>query len=438
VSTDTNFIDQVRSNGIVGAGGAGFPTYAKLKASVDTLIINGAECEPLLHKDKELLKHFCDELIEGMAQIQAHLGAKETILGIKGKYLEVIELLTPKLREGMRIHPLGDFYPAGDEFVLVYDTIGKVIPRGGLPIHVGAVVMNVETILNVARAKPVTTKFLTVAGAVNHPQTVEVPIGVTYRSVIEACGGAKVEPYALITGGTMMGRLAENLDDPITKTTGGLLVFPEDHPLILKYSRTESDVRLIGKSACDQCSFCTEMCPRYLLGHPIEPHKAMRALGFSHDKLQLVVGTNYCCECNLCSLIACPEDLAPKDICAINKRELREQKISYPEDIPDRQVHGMREGRQTPISRLITKLGLNCFENKGPLTDINMSPQQVNLPMRQHVGAPAQPVVSVGDRVKQGDLIGAVDNDQLGTPIHASIDGIVKLAQDTHIIIEQG
>ena len=77
-------------------------------------------------------------------------------------------------------------------------------------------------------------------------------------------------------------------------------------------------------------------------------------------------------------------------------------------------------------------------ENKGPLTDINMSPQQVNILMQQHVGAPAQPVVSVGDRVKQGDLIGAVDNDQLGTPIHASIDGIVKLAQDTNIIIEQG
>ncbi len=437
VKTDLSFIDRIRANGVVGSGGAGFPTYAKLKAEVQTLIINGAECEPLLHKDKELLKHYGDEFLEGMARIQAHLGVDEAILGIKGKYSDVIESLTPKLRPGMRIHPLGDYYPTGDEFVLVYEVTGKVIPRGGLPLHVGCVVVNVETVLNVARERPVTTKFLTVAGAVHHPMTVEVPLGVSYRSVIEATGGASVEPYAVLVGGVMMGRLATNLDDPVTKTTGGLLVFPIDHPLIVRYRQTEAQVRIIGKSSCDQCSFCTELCPRYLLGHPIEPHKSMRGLVFSHDKLPQVLGSSFCCECNLCSLISCPEDLDPKNVCVYYKREMREEKLSYPKDIPDRPVHGMREGRQTPISRLMTKLGLKQFTNKGPLTAISIQTDRVVLPLRQHVGVPAQPVVSPGARVKTGDVVGSVDESQLGVPIHASIDGVVREVTEKQIVIER-
>ncbi|MGC9329098.1 MAG: 4Fe-4S dicluster domain-containing protein [Candidatus Hinthialibacter sp.] len=437
MTTNAAFIDRIRAHGVVGSGGAGFPTYAKLKTSVKTLIINGAECEPLLHKDKELLKHYSDEFLEGMAQIQAHLGAEESILGIKGKYTEVIDILTPKLRGGMRIHRLGDFYPAGDEFVLVYETTGKVIPRGGLPLHVDCVVMNVETVLNVAHDRPVTTKFLTVAGAVNDPKTVEVPIGASYRSVIEASGGAQIEPYAVLVGGAMMGRLAASLDDPVTKTTGGLLVFPEDHPLIMRYRRTEAEVRLIGKSACDQCTFCTELCPRYLLGHPIEPHKSMRGLVFSHDKLPQVIGSMYCCECNLCTLISCPEDLDPKNVCVYYKRDMREQKIAYPEDIPDRPVHSMREGRQVPISRLITKLGLQQYVNKGPLTEIQTSCDSVAIALRQHVGAPAKPTASAGDRVRKGDVIGQVEENQLGAPIHSSIDGVVREVTEKYILIDR-
>lgn len=435
MKSDTNFIDCIRANGVVGSGGAGFPTYAKLKADVQTLIVNGAECEPLLHKDKELLKNYGSEFLEGLAQVKAYLGVEEAIIGIKGKYTEVIDLLTPQLRDGMRIHPLGDFYPAGDEFVLVYEATGKVIPRGGLPLHVGCVVMNVETVLNVARQRPVTTKFLTVAGAVNEPKTVEVPLGVSFRSVIEACGGAKVEPYALLVGGVMMGRLAKSLDDPITKTTGGLLVFPEDHPLVVKYKRSEMEVRLIGKSSCDQCSYCTELCPRYLLGHPIEPHKSMRGLVFSQDKLPQVIGSAFCCECNLCSLISCPEDLDPKNVCVYYKRDMREQKISYPKEVSDRPVHGMREGRQVPVSRLMTKLGLKQYTNKGPLTPITLQFDTVTIPLRQHVGAPAKAVVAPGARVRIGDVIGAVDAEQLGAPVHASIDGVVREVTETHVIL---
>ncbi|MBI1389718.1 MAG: electron transport complex protein RnfC [bacterium] len=434
-SSSAELMDLLRRNGVVGAGGAGFPAYAKLKTPVRTFLLNGAECEPLLHKDKELLKHFVDDVIRGVAMVRDALQAEEAVLGVKNKYHNVIELLESRLEEGMRVHPLPDVYPAGDEFVLVYEATGRVIPPGGLPLHVGAVVMNVETVINIARGAPVTSKYLTVAGAVHEPQTVEVPIGVSIRSVIEACGGAKVEPFTVLTGGAMMGKLPASLDDPITKTTGGLLVFPVDHPLIHKYQRSAASIRLIGKSACDQCSFCTELCPRYLLGHPIEPHKAMRALGFSHEKLSLVAGATFCCECNICSLIACPEDLDPKNVCVMNKAELRAQNFKYPDGPPQRDVHGMRVGRQTPVKRLIVKLGLSSYVNKGPLTEVKPRVESVTLPMRQHVGAPAKPRVKPGDRVTVGQTIGSVDPDQLGCDVHASVNGVVREVDENRVVI---
>ncbi len=434
----SSFQERVRAHGIVGAGGAGFPTYAKLGQTVETFIVNGAECEPLLHKDKELMRHYGEALAEGMAKIQGALQAREAVLAVKEKYEDVIASMKKRLPKGMRVRPLGDFYPAGDEQVIVHEVTGRVVPRGGLPLHVGAVVMNVETVLNIAWDQPVTHTYMTVAGAVPEPKSVKVPVGMSIREVIQACGGTNVEPFAVLSGGVMMGKLATRLDDPVTKTTGGLLVFPDDHPLITRYRRDYKAINRIGKSACDQCSFCTELCPRYLLGHPIEPHKAMRALEFSHDKLALVVGTHFCCECNLCSLIACPEDLDPKNVCVQNKIQLREQKIFYPKEIPDRPIHGMAEGRRTPVKRLFAKLGLNRFDNRGPLSDLMFDPVRVTIPLRQHAGAPAVASVQKGDRVRRGDSIGQVPRDQLGADVHASIDGVVESVSDTCVVIGKG
>ncbi len=429
---------RLKQNGVVGAGGAGFPTYAKLKPPIDTLIINGAECEPLLHKDKELLKKHGETILQGMARMRDFVQAKEAVLGIKDKYTDTINLLTPLLPQGVRMHPLGDFYPAGDEFVLVYEVTGNVIPRGGLPIHVGALVMNVETVLNFMLERPVTHKHLTVAGAVNDPKTARVPLGTSFQDVIEACGGASVQDFEVLSGGVMMGRLATDLRVPVTKTTGGLIVFPSDHPLIRKYSRDATEINRIGKSACDQCSFCTELCPRYLLGHPIQPHLAMRSLVFSQEHESFILGAQFCCECNLCTMIACPEDLDPKNVCVMNKQELREHNLSYPEDVEDRPVHGMLEGRRTPLTRLFKKLGLNEFVNKGPFVDVNFSPERVTLPLKQHVGAPAKPIVQEGNRVNKGQMIAECSEEDLGVCIHASIDGTINRITDSEIEIQKG
>lgn len=430
--------DSIAENGIVGAGGAGFPTSVKLQRKAETYIVNAAECEPLLHKDKELLLHYAAEMLTGLRAAMERVGARRGVIGIKEKYEEVIHSLHPLLPNDMEICPLRDAYPAGDEFILVYDVTGRVIPPGGLPLDVGAVVSNVETLINIARNRPVTRKYLTVAGAVAEPVTLHVPIGMAFGELIRAAGGATVNPFEVLVGGAMMAHLAQDLQRPVTKTTGGLIVLPRDHALTRRYLRTWAAQDRIGKSACDQCSFCTELCPRYLLGHPIEPHKAMRALCFAPDKDRLMMGTLYCCECNLCSLFSCPEDLDPKDVCAHDKKTARQRGLGWhgrPEDI---HPHPVANQRRIPTHRLMAKLGLSGFRNVGPLEDRPLVPRQVTIPLQQHVGTPAVPTVRPGEAVHAGDLIASPPVGKLGANIHASIDGTVRAIEGTVVIERSG
>ena len=180
----------------------------------------------------------------------------------------MIDLLRAKLPASMDVAPLRDAYPAGDEFILVYDVLGRVIPPGGIPLAVGAVVMNVETAMNVAHAadQPVTEKYLTVAGAVAEPVTLRVPLGVTLAQCVAAAGGPTIPDANYIVGGVMMGYLEENHDALVDKTTGGVIVLPDDHVVVRRRRQDWKQIARIGRSACDQCSFCTELCPRWLLG----------------------------------------------------------------------------------------------------------------------------------------------------------------------------
>lgn len=419
-------LQRTRSLGIVGAGGAGFPLYKKLERPAEILILNAAECEPLLHKDKEVLHAFGDRVLDGMAQAMAQVAATGGILAIKAKYEDLIAQLTePARTRGISVFPLGDFYPAGDEFVTVYEATGRIIPPGGLPLDVGCVVCNVETMLNLALDQPVTHKFLTVGGSVDAPVTVHAPLGLSFGDLVDSLGVDRSRIGSVLVGGVMMGRLMESWDEVVTRTTGALLCFPPDHPLPRRYQADGRQRDIIGKSACDQCSFCTELCPRYLLGHPVEPHLAMRGLGFHLAGDAMVLGSQFCCECNLCSLYSCPEDLFPKDACADNKHRMRAEGVQHPDTgSVTAKVHSMQEFRHVPVSSLMKKLGLLEFTNVGPLVDVEWGGDAVRLPLTQHVGQPAIPQVEVGQRVEVGDEIARAP-EGLGVPIHASIRGTV-------------
>jgi len=419
-------IERVAENGIVGAGGAGFPAAVKLKTRAETVIVNGAECEPLLHKDKELLKHHSQALLAGVRIVMEAVGAAHGILGIKGKYADVITEIEPHLTAGLSVHPLADSYPTGDEFILVKDVTRRVIPPGGLPGDVGAVVFNVETLVNIGLDRPVTHKHLTVAGAVAGPVTLRLPVGLSIGEAIAAAGGATVDEFGVLVGGVMMARLADGLDEPITKTTGGIVVLPRTHRLLARYAAPRQAIERINRSACDQCRFCTELCPRYLLGHPVEPHRAMLAGGFAPAPDRLVAGALYCCECNLCTLYSCPEDLDPKSACAFAKPAARERGLTWQGDPNDVAPHALFSSRRVPTRRLKRKLGLEAFADVGALEDRSLSPRRVVLPLKQHAGPPALPTVRSGERVAIGDLVAAPAAGTLGASIHASISGRVQ------------
>ncbi len=432
--------DKIQQAGVVGAGGAGFPAHAKAAARVDCVIANGAECEPLVHKDFELMVRYPQRIVDGLKLIMESTGAKQGIIGVKEKNKAAVDAISSAIdTKNIRLHLLGDFYPSGDEYILVYEATKRLIPPQGIPIDVGIVVNNVETLYNIALAaddQPVTEKFITVAGAVDNPQSCAVPVGMSYRDAIAGAGGANVREFALFVGGIMMGKLETNLDLPITKTTAALIVLPVDHTLVQRRSQPERVMHRIGKSACDQCTYCTELCPRYILGYDVQPHKVMRSLSFTSTGEQ--IWNQYaqlCCACGLCTLYACPESLFPKEACDKGKRDLREQGIKWSGKM-EVAPHPMYEGRRTPLKQLVKRLGVAEYDRPSEFSSTERRPGKVEIPLLQHVGSPAQSTVLVGQTVHKGECIGEVPHGALGARVHASIAGVVRSVNET-IVIEK-
>jgi Na+-translocating ferredoxin:NAD+ oxidoreductase RnfC subunit len=435
-----NLHERVREAGVVGAGGAGFPTHVKAGSRVEYVLANGAECEPLLHKDRELMIHFPERVVAGLELLVAATGARHGIIGIKEKNKPAIDALTGVLGGDLRIHTLGDFYPSGDEYILVYEATRRLIPSQGIPLDVGIVVNNVETLYNIATAvegAPVIEKWITVAGAVREPRTLLAPVGLSYREAIGLAGGASVKDFAVFVSGVMMGTLTTDLELPVTKTCAGLIVLPVDHALVTRMRQPEKAMRRIGKSACDQCTYCTELCPRFTLGYDVQPHKVMRGLGFTATGTELWnQSAVLCCACGLCTLYACPEALFPKEACDRAKLDLKAQKIEF-SGRREVQPHPMYEYRRTPLKQLIQRLGLAEYDHEAPFTRTDYRASRVVLPLAQHMGAPAQAVVAVGERVEAGQLVGEIPEGALGARVHASIGGVVR-AVNGSVVIESG
>ncbi len=421
--------DKVRDAGVVGAGGGGFPTHVKLTAEADTVIANGAECEPLLHKDAAVMEHQAAQMVRGIELAMDAVGAKDGVVGVKAKKKAAVEAVREAVSGSrVRLELLGDYYPAGDEYDLVYTVTGRLIPPAGIPLNVGVVVCNVETFVNVAAAdqgQPVTRKTVTLAGAVNQPQTVTVPIGMSFREAIEATGGFATANPVYMVGGLMMGLVSEDLDTPISKTATGVVVLPREHHVIERRLKPPEIQNQIGKSACDQCRYCTEYCPRFLLGYAVEPHQVMRSLAFTETgKEHWNDWAALCCACGLCTLYGCPEELYPKEACDQSKDEMRASGLKWTGNM-EVKVHPMRDGRRVPIKTLARRLHVEDYEAPAPLLPQALKTSHVTLPLKQHAGAPNEAIVNPGDEVKSGQPIGRVPEKALGAVVHAPFSGRV-------------
>ena len=276
-------------------------------------------------------------------------------------------------------------------------------------------------------------KYLSVTGEVREPVMLRVPIGTSFRECV-TLAGARLSAYAVVNGGPMMGLVLsepEKIDAAVvTKTTGSILVLPPDHYLVERSKLKMQRIRLQSRSACIQCRYCTDLCPRWLIGQEMEPHMVMRGLwmeGRIKDDEEFVRafgGAMNCCSCGICELYACPMNLSPRRVNEYFKGVLRSRGLESKVD-PHPAARDSFTGRLIPTERIVARLGLRDYYPGHAARCLEYTPKEVCIPFRQSIGRAAGAVVEEGARVKRGDLI-ARAAEGLSSNIYASIDGIVK------------
>ena len=299
IETLEDFVDAVRASGIVGLGGAGFPTAAKLRVKnldqVDTIVINGAECEPYITSDTRTMIDRSEDVMEGAKLVKKFLQVRKLIFGIEDNKPTCIRMYREfvKNEPGMEVQSLPSLYPQGGEKVLIYHTTGRIVPEGKLPLDVGVVVLNCTTLANIASycrtGMPLVEKCITVDGsAVLKPKNVIVPIGMRLNDVFEACGGFKEEPRKVLYGGPMMGIAVPDLDQPVLKNTNAVIAL------------NEADSVPRTPTACIRCGKCIDNCPLRLM-----PREMINAFETNNIPLLIELKVNLCMECGCCSY-GCP------------------------------------------------------------------------------------------------------------------------------------
>lgn len=436
----------IKNAGIVGAGGAGFPTHVKLSAKVDTLIVNGAECEPLINVDKQLMEKNFEDVYKGLQAAVELTGATQIFIAIKEKYKLAKGKMMAFKSSGsadidFNIFELGNFYPAGDEQVLVNEVTSQIVPEGGIPLNVGVIVINVETLLNIAKAlngKNVIEKYVTINGEIKNPRTFKVPVGTPVSLLIDYCGGTKVDEVTYLDGGPMMGKVIDPHDYYIKKTTKSIVVLPNDNIVIKNKLRDIKSALKRAQAICLSCRMCTDLCPRYLLGHDLFPDEMMKKLykgQITDEELKNYDFAFLCCDCGLCELYSCVVDLSARSIFNYLKEEFAKRGIKNTHLRKDLEVNEFRDYRKVPIPRLLKRLEIEKYDSKTPLESFDIKLDKVRLYLSQSIGEPPTPVIKEGDKVSANQLIAEIQQGKLGANLHSSIDGTVDEITSEYIDI---
>lgn len=325
VTNYDEFVAAVRASGIVGLGGAGFPTCVKLSvkdlSKVDYVILNGAECEPYITADTLTMTDRAEEIFEGIQLLEKYLGVKNVIIGIEDNKPEAIAAMRELSAKdsAIQVKALPASYPQGGEKVLIYNTVGRVVPEGKLPLDAGCIVMNVTTCACIAQyvktGMPLIEKCLTVDGsAVANPKNVIAPIGASMKDVFDFCGGFKEEPKKVLYGGPMMGIAVPDLNQPILKSTNAILAF------------NAKEAERPEETPCIHCGNCINHCPMRL-----NPPAIAKALNQKDGAALMELKPNLCMECGACVFV-CP---ARRNIVArhkLAKIELRNYQTKLAEE----------------------------------------------------------------------------------------------------------
>lgn len=425
-------------NGIEGAGGAGFPSYAKLAEGANLLLINGSECEPLLYTDYVILKNELTLVLSGIEEVLSHTGINKALLAIKEHTSKRLGLSDgERLSDKIYVKALPNVYPLGDEIGLIYEATGRLVKPGRLPITEGVIVYNVETMYNLGACvrfgEPVTKKYLTVGGAVDSPTVIRVPIGAKVTDIFKKLNITLKDGYTVLDGGPSMGKIINPTTYAVSKTTKGILILPDDSQAVMSKKSNPQMAIVRAETACCQCTRCTDMCPRNMLGYPLEPHKMVRtAMGVAEVMPEMVLSATLCCGCGICESLACSQGISPRIVIENYKALLAKNKLRFNID-GEYNVRSEREYRQIPSEKWTSMLGVTKFDKVadfyGEINDFD----RVEIPLNKHIGAPSVPFVKDADTVSAGDLI-ATAGAGLSLPQHASISGKITLGSNKIII----
>jgi len=301
IDSRESFIEAIRNSGMVGLGGAGFPTHFKLNADtskIEYLIVNGAECEPYVTSDTLTMENRADDMETAIEALKKWLGVKNIIIGVennKKKAVEKMKELVTRVGNDCtaQVKVLPSLYPQGGEKVLIYHTTGRVVPTGKLPIDAGCIVINCTTLASIGAylktGMPLVEKCVTVdGGAVKEPKNLIVPIGVSMEDVFAECGGFTCDPARVVYGGPMMGITVSDLSSPVLKNTNAILAL------------TEKEVKTPKTTPCIRCGSCTNHCP-----FGINPAEIARAYQKKDAAALNALSLMTCMECGCCSFV-CP------------------------------------------------------------------------------------------------------------------------------------
>jgi len=309
----------IKQAGIVGMGGATFPTHVKLSPpkdkNVNLLIVNGAECEPFLTADDRQMREYAPDIVEGVKIVMQALGVGKAFIGIEENKPEAIESISKALSgHAIRVIPLKTKYPQGGEKQLINAITGRVVPSGGLPADAGVVVHNIGTIRAVAdallRGKPLFERVVTVTGAVQKPQNLMVRIGTSIQEVLDYAGGFDGEPLKILSGGPMMGWPVPTLECVVIKSTSGLLV------LDAKYTKLRKEKN------CIQCGRCSYVCPMHLM-----PMTLVAAASMENFERAEEYSALDCINCGACSFI-CPANKPIAQSIQFAKEQIMKNRIA--------------------------------------------------------------------------------------------------------------
>ena len=318
VTSAEELTEAIRKSGVVGLGGAGFPTHVKFKvdpARIEALVVNGAECEPYITSDSYTMTERTADIEVALTAIKKHLGIKKIVIGIEGnkkKAIASMKALAEKI-DGAEVKVLPAVYPQGGEKVLIYHTTGKVVSQGKLPIDVGCIVVNCTTLAAIGRyltdGTPLVKKCVTVdGGAVKSPANVIAPIGTPISTLIDVCGGFAEEPAKVLYGGPMMGITVSDVNVPVIKNTNAVTAL------------TPKEAKLPKTSACIRCGACTNACP-----FGLAPAEILLAYKKKDIDLLKNLSVETCMLCGCCSF-SCPANRPLVQTNSLAKLMLREEK----------------------------------------------------------------------------------------------------------------